>query len=230
MAIRQSVSGAQVGQSLVIKCILDGADLVDGQEWHLALPGLSLNTPKQTIPAGASAPFTLTWTSSAPIPAGTTGLNAELWLATVPPVSKGTFAIPVTPAPAVPIGPAPSAPAPAPATPAPATAAPATPAPPAIPQPLQVQVVGQSSAVSRILNGGTFIGLGTALVILAIIAVIVGGVMFATYTGINGLSSSHPTTTAPTKDSVTTTVTQTVVTDDPDVLKEAAKGNASITH
>ena len=226
MAIRQSVSGAQVGQSLVIKLVLDGLDLVDGQKWRLDLPGLSLSNPEQTIPAGATAPHTLTWTSTTPIPAGTTVLNAELWLATVPPVSKGTFAIPVTPAPVAPIGPAPSAPAPAPATPAPAT--PAAPAP-AIPQPLQVQVVGQSSAVSRILNGGTFIGLGTALVILAIIAVIVGGVMFATYTGINGLSS-HPTTTAPTKDSVTTTVTQTVITDDPDVLKEAAKGNASITH
>lgn len=239
MPINRSVSGARVGEELTIAFEFTGAECVPGDKWRLSTAGVPL-TPAtaQEIPAGATS-HTLTWTSTTPLPAGLASpVNVELRK------EHGAGAGP-TPVQTVPvtIAPAPAAPAPAAATVTPPTN---PTAPAAIPQPLQVQILGAAPtapaapatpSAARWINGaGTMGWLGALTIILVVLAFLWVVLKVITPTAINGLST--PTVPAGQNSVVTEirgpVVTQITVSDDPAVLQEAAKatgsGSATISH
>ncbi|MBI4592043.1 hypothetical protein HY733_01185 [Candidatus Uhrbacteria bacterium] len=239
MSIDRQIIGAQEGETLEVEIALDATDCTPGDKWSLEVDGVIL-TPNtdQEIPAGATS-HTLKWKSDAPLATGlasplqtklrkTHGTGAGM-------VPVRTFQITIRPAAAPSPNPAPAAGGQVGAAPGagganPAAAAAGGAVTPPIPQPLQVQVVGSgSNPMDWLLNSSLFLGAGTIVLGILLLYIVIKLLVGSGFHAQQGLSHGEPPT-ASGKDTVTTTVTQTVESNDPTVLLEAARGSASITH
>lgn len=226
-----TVSGGQVGQTLEIKIEFDGTDCVPGDKWRLSAAGLILApVTAQEIPAGATS-HTFTWKSATPLPAGLASpIAVELRKehgAGAGPTPVKTIAVAIQPA-------ATATPAPAAATVTPPAANPAAPAaatPAAMPQPLQVQIIGPTpGSAAKWINGAGIMGwLGGLVIILVVLAFLWVVLKVIAPTAINGLSGGVHNVPAG-QSVVMTEVKQTTVSTDTAVLQEATKASANITH
>lgn len=195
--------GNKVGSVLTVSAVLTGNDVSPGGKWNLDIPGVPLTAGEQEVPAGTTGDYTMTWTSSGPLPEGLPSpLEATLIDATaVPPVNNIVVQIDILPATVVA------------STTTPPAITPSTPANPA-------QVV--SAPVSNWLILGMFL-----VGILGFLAFVLLPVFL--FNSFAGQLEQAPSVDADSKDSVTTHISRTVVSDDPTVLKAAAESDASIS-